>query len=1008
MSTSCVILRRMIWVFTHRRMALIRTRQVPAFIFLMVAMTSAQGPAAQDRVLRFDGLAIAVAPQSPRFDVGGEFTLETWVYFSDHPKQYDVIMGKVANPRGSDPFVNFVLDTQLDDKIEFIQTTGKPGSFVSIVSPDPIPIRQWVHIAGTLGSGVLRLYINGQLAVTGVSPGPAGGANVPFVLGGGMQGFGGSPCCSIRGGALRQVRLWNRQLTQPEIVAGLSVRMNGSESGLVAQWMLDDAPGQRAVDSGPNHLDLQFGTTAEFDRYDPVTSRAAIVESGPYFAAEPLARSNPSLGGDGRLIDFDQDGDLDFLDFHCDYLFTAGPTYAFRNNGLGIFSDATTGVLGNQEIGTYAPRDFVVADLDRDGRDDILVADHGPDTPPFPGAQSRLLIQGSNAQMVDETGTRLPVKKAFTHSLSSADIDGDGDIDIFVGNLCCPSNPEIYINDGTGHFTADPSRLPPVVASSQRRYTAASFIDLNGDNRAELVLGNFPGDNFPRDTVLVNDGSGRFTEEATGVLPARSGGSDWGIVSMQKGDLDNDGFLDLVLCAVSPSYGQSKLQLLINNRNGTFRDGTTGLDRQPPTSEITSIGGWMPWAFLADLNGDGRKDIVTSSTFRPTIYLNLGAGRFADYSELIPVDTSGGNILPGDIDGDGDQDLVDIHNGGSLNWVLRSLKPLTLPSTGGSIAGTISYYFPPTGQPRPVSGASIVASGSPQRSVVADVNGNYQLTGLSGAQYSVAPSFAGSINGISSQDASRIAQYSAGLVSLTDNQKIAADTTNNGSVTSLDAARLAQYVAGIPNSGITGQWKFTPSVRNYSAPLNDLLGENYEAILVGDVTGNWTPVGTSGPEDPSLKHRAWFSHLQDSLSFSRVFDDPCSPTTSRRPPYGISACLPAPSRTSRDGSLTIPVVVDDLTGRCALSFDFRFQYDPAVVDLVSVTTTGTLAAVFVVESNLNVPGQAAVAGFGSEPLRGAGTLLNLNFHAKGRAVNAPQINWHSFMFNEEPSISVNQ
>lgn len=180
-----------------------------------------------------------------------------------------------------------------------------------------------------------------------------------------------------------------------------------------------------------------------------------------------------------------------------------------------------------------------------------------------------------------------------------------------------------------------------------------------------------------------------------------------------------------------------------------------------------------------------------------------------------------------------------------------SPTPTPTPSPTGSISGSVNYYFVANGQqPKAITGATVTATGSPTVVTTTDVHGTYRLAGLGSGPYTVTVSFAGQINGISSQDAARVAQYSSGLVTLTDDQLIAADASGNGSVTSQDAARIAQFAAGITVAGVTGQWKFSPASRTYGSVSTDLTGQNFNAILVGDVTGNWTAASSRAEDEP--------------------------------------------------------------------------------------------------------------------------------------------------------------
>jgi len=446
-------------------------------------------PPAQQSVLRFDGEEIATAPVATALNLGNQFTMESWVYV-EATRPYAFIMGKPHTDRSADPYYSYVLGFSPDgSRFEFVQSTGLPGSYSAATAPTAAPLYTWTHIAATLSAGVMRLFINGQEVVSFASPGAPNNSAVPFAIGAGATLANGIAAGGFTG-ALRQVRVWNRALTASELTVNAGRYLSGSESGLVAYWPLDDGAGQLARDLGPNGLTLQLGFNSNTESVDPRWVHTKILNSGPFFSIERFQIPPTNYFETGRLFDLNSDGKLDVLVTHeSAFGLTPSPLQPLRNDGQGRFSDATADVLGNQAISTEAPRDFAIADFNGDGRKDMLIADHGKDVPPFLGGQSRMLIQTPEGRLVDESNYRLPLQQAFTHSVTASDIDNDGDIDIYMSNICCGVGPEIYINDGTGRFSADITRLPSSLLSKQTAYAASRFVDVNKDGHVDLVLG---------------------------------------------------------------------------------------------------------------------------------------------------------------------------------------------------------------------------------------------------------------------------------------------------------------------------------------------------------------------------------------------------------------------------------------------------------------------------------------------------------------------------------------
>ncbi|MFN0278159.1 MAG: choice-of-anchor Q domain-containing protein [Pyrinomonadaceae bacterium] len=158
------------------------------------------------------------------------------------------------------------------------------------------------------------------------------------------------------------------------------------------------------------------------------------------------------------------------------------------------------------------------------------------------------------------------------------------------------------------------------------------------------------------------------------------------------------------------------------------------------------------------------------------------------------------------------------------------------------IAGSVTYGL---GSPRFVPGVLVGGVGSPNVSATTlgagPGQGTYLLAGFGSSSYTVTPTKIGDVgNGISSFDSGRIAQYVAGIITLTGNQFIVADVSGNGTLSSFDAGQIARYVAGLDNSGSTGNWIFVPVNRSYSSLTSNITGEDFIALLMGDVSGNWS------------------------------------------------------------------------------------------------------------------------------------------------------------------------
>lgn len=174
--------------------------------------------------------------------------------------------------------------------------------------------------------------------------------------------------------------------------------------------------------------------------------------------------------------------------------------------------------------------------------------------------------------------------------------------------------------------------------------------------------------------------------------------------------------------------------------------------------------------------------------------------------------------------------------------------PTPTPNQTITISGTVTYGTSATQPRQPVPGVLLSATGASSLSTYTDSLGNYLLNGfIVNRSYAVTPSKSGNINGITPFDATLVLRHvAAGGGVLTANQQIAADANGDGSLTPFDATQILRFVAsGVQNasSGQVGNWKFLPTQRTYEPLTGSRVGENYEAILIGEVNGNWTPSG---------------------------------------------------------------------------------------------------------------------------------------------------------------------
>ncbi len=326
-------------------------------------------------------------------------------------------------------------------------------------------------------------------------------------------------------------------------------------------------------------------------------------------------------------------------------------------------------------------RHAIIADFNGDDRNDLFIVDHGYDAEPFPGDQNVLILSRGKRKFFNAK-TRVPKLKDFSHGVGAGDVDGDGDIDLFIAQSTARSSHHYFLENRKGKLIRVPngkwmdkslSKITVDMAipgGGIDRLSTAGIEDIDGDGQIDLVLVTGKGEAL-HNTRIVFGHKGKFKASNVVELPAdRFFGNKNITRNYIAGDIDGNGLKDLILVHIAnQAEGQigTSLQVLVQTKKRKFKDKTK---RYIPFGGSYKKGDWSYALHLADLNNDKRNDLVvqSKSPFKasgvitpPRVFLQQKNKQF----KPVPASYLTGKhnwqltgIQPVDIDGDGQQELV--------------------------------------------------------------------------------------------------------------------------------------------------------------------------------------------------------------------------------------------------------------------------------------------------------------------------------------------------------------
>ncbi len=472
------------------------------------------------------------------------------------------------------------------------------GKFIDLDEDDDLD----VFITGTHGTYTTTLYENIEqpFYVSRIEPEFANAGSMVTIFGSGFTSTASNNSVSI-GGQAAQIAYGSEtmlQVTVPDVNEGyaeVSISNTNGSSTYQGLFSVLDAKDAYIKNSGEEFEglrysaldladidgdgDLDYLTTGQNSSSEVSTKLYRNLGDNEY---SEFVQGLPDMrSGYVQFSDVDADEDMDIV--MTGFTGTDYATYVYLNDGNGNYSNSGNSLSGVTE------GEVQMGDLDGDGDPDMLLTGNGYSSNTY---STTILMNDGTGKFYQSTQSLTGLRYS---SADIADVDNDGDLDIFIAGYSPSYIARLYLNNGAGEFSLSSESFTGVI------YSASKFGDIDGDGDQDLIYMGHNGSVYVT-YVNINNGLGEFSEITNSITPAQ-------YASLDLGDVDGDGDLDLMV------IGGTATKVYVNNGTGTFTP-----------SGISLLGVTESDAKFGDADADGDLDIfvtgLSGSAYTSIFYEN--------------------------------------------------------------------------------------------------------------------------------------------------------------------------------------------------------------------------------------------------------------------------------------------------------------------------------------------------------------------------------------------------